>query len=123
MLLLAVAPVAALQVAQPQPRGATPRDGATPRAAPPRMLLTRMPPEIRAIATPDWRWKEQSCSESEVAAMWGAFVRVYGSQEKALAASRKNQAVILPYLCARPSPRRTRAPPPAHDHNLSARAC
>ena len=56
------------------------------------------PEEIKRISTPDWRFKESSCSPAEIAAMWSAFERVYGSRQKALEASRKNQAVILPYL-------------------------
>ena len=68
------------------------------RHAPPSLLFGSLPPEIQRIATPDWRFKESSCSESELRATWGAFERVYGSRKKALAASRKNQAVILPYL-------------------------
>lgn len=57
-----------------------------------------LPPEIARIAQPDWRFKESSCTEAELRAIWRAFEKVYGSREKALAASRKNQQVILPYL-------------------------
>ena len=61
-------------------------------------VFTRLPPEIARIASPDWRFKESSCSEAELKATWSAFEQVYGSREKALAASRKNQQVILPYI-------------------------
>ena len=64
----------------------------------PEMLFNRPPPEIMRIAQPDWRFKESSCTEAELIAIWRAFERVYGSRDKALAASRKNQQVILPYL-------------------------
>lgn len=67
-------------------------------AAAPQMLLNRPPPEIMRIAQPDWRYKESSCSPAEVISIWRAFEGVYGSREKALAASRKNQQVILPYI-------------------------
>mmetsp|Transcript_22644 Transcript_22644/g.52171 ORF Transcript_22644/g.52171 Transcript_22644/m.52171 type:complete len:219 (-) Transcript_22644:224-880(-) len=74
-------------------------EAARPRAPCARMLLGRRPPpEIMRIAQPDWRFKESSCTESELVAIWSAFEKVYGSREKALAASRKNQQVILPYL-------------------------
>jgi hypothetical protein len=63
------------------------------------MLLGRRPPaEILRIAEPDWRYKESSCTEAEVTATWNALVKVMGSRDKAFAAVRKNQAVIVPYL-------------------------
>ena len=68
------------------------------RAVAPRMLFGRPPPEIMRLANPDWRYKEKPFEDRELIAVWNAFERVYGSREKALAASRKNQQVILPYI-------------------------
>ena len=62
------------------------------------MFFRPLPPEIARIAQPDWRFKESSCTEGELRAIWSAFERVYGSRQRALAASRKNQQVILPYI-------------------------
>ena len=71
---------------------------AASRAVTPRMLFGRPPPEIMRLSNPDWRYKEKPFSDRELIAIWNAFERVYGSREKALAASRKNQQVILPYV-------------------------
>ena len=61
-------------------------------------LFQTLPPEIKKIVKPDWRFGEKPCTEAELVATWSAFEKVYGSREKALVASRKNQAVILPYV-------------------------
>ena len=69
-----------------------------PRSAAVQLLFSPLPPEIKRIARPDWRYQESSCTEGELRKIWSAFEKVYGSREKALAASRKNQQVILPYV-------------------------
>ena len=62
------------------------------------MFFRRPPAEIMRLCNPDWRYKERPFTEGELIAVWNAFEGVYGSREKALAASRKNQQVILPYI-------------------------
>jgi hypothetical protein len=108
MALALVLNVAALNSVVSGGRVATFHHVAAPplRTAPVRMFLKRRPPpEIMAIAQPDWRFKESSCTEAELVAIWNAFETVYGSREKALAASRKNQQARRRGVLRRASPR------------------
>lgn len=55
------------------------------------------PPEILDKIQPGWR-NDFVGSNKDLTANWRAFERVYGSREKALAASRKNSQVLLPII-------------------------
>ena len=77
---------------------------AAPRSTPLAMQLGRgLPPEVAAILEPAYKGAARGGTpfvlpEKEVRAIWSAMVKVYGSQEDARAAVRKNQQVILPYI-------------------------
>ena len=68
------------------------------RRVPTPLLLGRRPPqEILDKLQPGWRG-DYIGSDREIADIWFAFEKVYGSRDKALAASRKNSQVLLPFI-------------------------
>lgn len=75
-----------------------------PRSLPLVMQIGRgLPPEVAAILEPAYKGAARGGTpfvlpEKDVRAIWSAMVKVYGSQEDARAAVRKNQQVILPYI-------------------------
>ncbi|KAL1529697.1 hypothetical protein AB1Y20_000636 [Prymnesium parvum] len=76
------------------------------RAQPPLVMQfpSKPPPEVMRVLEPAYEGAARGGTpfvvgtEQELTAIWNAMVRVYGSREDALAAVRRNQQVILPYM-------------------------
>lgn len=72
----------------------------TTRLTPPVMLFGRGAPDeiVQKLAPTNSGTGKGLASKQEIDAIWLAFERAYGSMEKALAASRKNSQVLLPFI-------------------------
>lgn len=78
--------------------------GAYRRTTIARMQFGQLPPEVSVVLKPSYAGASRGGrpmvvgTESELRAIWNAMVKVYGNRDDALAAVRKNQQVILPYI-------------------------
>lgn len=74
------------------------------RSMMPTMQFGQLPPEVSIVLKPSYAGASRGGkpmdvgTEAELRALWNAMVKVYGNRDDALAAVRKEQQVILPYM-------------------------